>query len=389
VLDMLALGMILPVLPHLIEDFLGGDTARAARIFGIFGSVWAVMQFVSMPVMGGLSDRFGRRPVILLSNVGLGLDYVLMALAPNLRWLFVGRVISGVTAASISTAMAYIADVTPPENRAKSYGLVGMAFGLGFIIGPALGGVLGSIDPRLPFWAAAAASLANAAYGFFVLPESLPPERRRPFEWKRANPVGSLKFLRAHREITGLAGAAFLSAVAHAVLPAVFVLYAAYRYGWDEKTVGLALAVVGASSMVVQGTLVGPLVRRYGERRVLLAGLLAGAIGFLVYALAPTGPLFLAGIPVVALWGLAAPSAQGLMTRHVAANVQGELQGAMGSLQGIATVIGPIMFATIFSWSIEAGRHWHFPGAAYTLAAMLLAASAAIVATATREGSAA
>ena len=386
VLDMLALGMILPVLPHLIEDFLGGDTARAAKIFGVFGSVWAVMQFVSMPVMGGLSDRFGRRPVILLSNLGLGLDYVLMALAPNLRWLFVGRVISGVTAASISTAMAYIADVTPPENRAKSYGLVGMAFGLGFIIGPALGGVLGSIDPRLPFWAAAGASLANAAYGFFVLPESLPPERRRAFEWKRANPVGSLKFLRAHREITGLAGAGFLSAVAHAVLPAVFVLYAGYRYGWDEKTVGLALAVVGASSVVVQGTLVGPLVRRFGERRVLLAGLLAGAVGFFVYALAPTGPLFLAGIPVVALWGLAAPSAQGLMTRHVAANVQGELQGAMGSLQGIATVIGPVMFATIFAWSIEAGQHWHFPGAAYTLAAMLLAASAMIVARSTRDG---
>ena len=387
VLDMLALGMILPVLPHLIEDFLGGDTARAAKIFGIFGSVWAVMQFVSMPVMGGLSDRFGRRPVILLSNLGLGLDYVLMALAPNLRWLFVGRVISGITAASISTAMAYIADVTPAENRARSYGLVGMAFGLGFIIGPALGGVLGSIDPRLPFWAAAAASLANAAYGFFVLPESLPPERRRAFDWKRANPVGSLKFLRAHREITGLAGAAFLSAVAHAVLPAVFVLYAGYRYGWDEKTVGLALAVVGASSVVVQGTLVGPLVRRFGERRVLLAGLLAGAIGFVVYALAPSGPLFLAGIPVVALWGLAAPSAQGLMTRHVGANVQGELQGAMGSLQGIATMIGPVMFATIFAWSIEAGRQWHFPGAAYTLAALLLVASATIVAKATREGS--
>ena len=385
VLDMLALGMILPVLPHLIEDFLGGDTARAAKIFGVFGSVWAVMQFVSMPVMGGLSDRFGRRPVILLSNFGLGLDYVLMALAPNLRWLFVGRVISGVTAASISTAMAYIADVTPPENRARSYGLVGMAFGLGFIVGPALGGVLGSIDPRLPFWAAAVASLANAAYGFFVLPESLPPERRRAFEWKRANPVGSLRFLRAHREITGLAGAAFLSAVAHAVLPAVFVLYAGYRYGWDEKTVGLALAVVGASSVVVQGTLVGPLVRKFGERRVLLAGLLAGAVGFLLYGLAPTGPLFLAGIPVVALWGLASPSAQGLMTRHVGANVQGELQGAMGSLQGIATMIGPVMFATIFAWSIETGRHWHFPGAAYTLAALLLVASATIVARATRD----
>jgi MFS transporter, DHA1 family, tetracycline resistance protein len=389
VLDMLALGMVLPVLPGLIEDFLGGDTARAAEIFGVFGSVWALMQFVSMPVMGGLSDRFGRRPVILLSNLGLGLDYVLMALAPNLRWLFVGRVISGVTAASISTAMAYIADVTPAEKRAKSYGLVGMAFGIGFVLGPAIGGMLGSVDPRLPFWAAAVASLVNAAYGFFVLPESLPLERRRPFEWQRANPVGSLKFLRAHREITGLAGAAFLSSVAHAVLPAVFVLYAGYRYDWDERAVGLALATVGASSAVVQGALVGPLVRRFGERTVLLAGLVAGAVGFGVYAFAPTGGTFLAGIPVVALWGLAGPTAQGLMTRHVGPTVQGELQGAMGSLQGIATMVGPMMFATIFAWSIRDAARWHFPGAAYSLAGLLLVMSATIVARATHARSAA
>ena len=280
VLDMLALGMIIPVLPGLIEDFMGGDTARAARIFGVFGSVWALMQFVSMPIMGGLSDRFGRRPVILLSNLGLGLDYVLMALAPNLRWLFVGRIISGITAASISTAMAYVADVTPPEKRAKSYGLIGMAFGVGFVLGPALGGLLGSVDPRLPFWAAAACSLANAAYGYFVLPESLPVASRRRFEWRRANPIGSLKFLRSHAELAGLAGAAFLSNLAHAVLPAVFVLYAGYRFGWSEKVVGLALAAVGASSVVVQGTLIGPSVQRFGERRVLLAGLTAGAVRF-------------------------------------------------------------------------------------------------------------
>lgn len=384
VLDMLALGMVLPVLPGLIEGFLGGDTARAAEVFGIFGSVWAVMQFVSMPVMGGLSDRYGRRPVILLSNLGLGLDYVLMALAPNLRWLFLGRVISGVTAASISTAMAYVADVTPAEKRAKSYGLIGMAFGLGFVLGPAIGGLLGSVDPRLPFWAAAGASLLNAAYGFFVLPESLAPALRRPFEWKRANPVGSLRFLRAHREITGLASAAFLSSVAHAVLPAVFVLYAGYRYGWDAKTVGLSLTVVGASSALVQGFVVGPTVRRYGERRALLVGLLAGAVGFTVYALAPNGSVFLAGIPVVALWGLAGPTAQALMTRHVGANVQGELQGAMGSLQGVATIIGPLTFATVFAWSIRDGLEWHFPGAAYLLAGVLLVLSAWIAARATR-----
>jgi DHA1 family tetracycline resistance protein-like MFS transporter len=384
VLDMLALGMILPVLPGLIKSFLGGDTARAAEIFGIFGSIWAVMQFVSMPIMGGLSDRFGRRPVILLSNLGLGLDYVLMALAPNLRWLFVGRIISGITAASISTAMAYVADVTPVEKRAKSYGLIGMAFGIGFVLGPGIGGLLGSVDARLPFWAAAVASLANAAYGFFVLPESLPKPLRRRFEWKRANPVGALRFLRAHREIKGLAAAAFLSNVAHAVLPAVFVLYAGYRYDWGPKFVGLSLTVVGASSALVQGFVVGPAVRSFGERKVLLAGLLAGAVGFAIYAFAPNGWLFLAGIPVVALWGMAGPTAQALMTRHVGPSVQGELQGAMGSLQGVATIIGPMTFASTFAWSIRDIAGWHFPGAAYLLAGVLLALSAWIVGRATR-----
>jgi DHA1 family tetracycline resistance protein-like MFS transporter len=378
VLDMLALGMVIPVLPHLIESFLGGDTARAAHVYGLFGSVWALMQFVSMPVMGGLSDRFGRRPVILLSNLGLGLDYVLMALAPNLHWLFVGRVISGVTAASVSTAMAYIADVTPAERRAQAYGLVGMAFGIGFILGPALGGLLGSVDPRLPFWAAAAFSLANAAYGFFVLPESLSRERRRAFEWRRANPVGSLRFLRSHRELAGLASAAFLSMFAHCVLPAVFVLYAGYRFQWDAKTVGLALAGVGAVSAVVQGVLVGPLVRRFGERSVMLGGLTAGAVGFLVYALAPSAAIFLVGLPIVSLWGVTGPAAQGLLTRRVGPDVQGELQGAMGSLQGIATMIGPIVFASTFAWSIDAATRVQMPGAAYALAAAFLLASALI-----------
>jgi DHA1 family tetracycline resistance protein-like MFS transporter len=341
------------------------------------------MQFVAMPVLGGLSDRFGRRPVILLSNLGLGLDYVLMALAPNLRWLFVGRVISGVTAASISTAMAYIADVTPAERRAQAYGMTGLAFGIGFVLGPAIGGLLGSIDARLPFWAAAAFSLANAAYGFFVLPESLPRDRRRAFDWRRANPVGSLRFLRAHREVGGLASAAFLSMFAHCVLPAVFVLYAGYRFAWDAKDVGLALAGVGAVSALVQGLCVGPLVRRFGERSIMLAGLSAGAVGFLVYALAPSGGVFLFGLPIVSLWGLTGPAAQGLLTRRVAADAQGELQGAMGSLQGIATMIGPTVFASTFAWSIDAGTRLHVPGAAYALAASLLLAAALIAGQAT------
>jgi MFS transporter, DHA1 family, tetracycline resistance protein len=385
VLDMLALGMIIPVLPHLIADFMGGDTAGAARVYGLFGTAWALMQFLSMPVMGALSDRFGRRRVILISNLGLGLDYVLMALAPGLAWLFAGRVISGICAASVSTGMAYVADVTPVERRSAAFGALGVAFGLGFVLGPALGGLLGSVDPRLPFWAAAAFSLLNALYGLFVLPESLPPARRRAFEWRRANPLGSLRLLRSHPGLFGLAGVVFLSNLAHAALPATFVLYADYRYGWGARDVGFMLAVIGICSAIVQGGLVGPLVRRFGERRVLLGGLACGTAGFAVYALAPTGLVFLAGVPVVALWGLASPAAQGLMTRRVGAGEQGELQGANGSVLGIATMIGPGLFAGTFAWFIGDGARLHVPGAAFLLASVLLAAGALLAARVTAK----
>jgi DHA1 family tetracycline resistance protein-like MFS transporter len=385
VLDMLALGMIIPVLPHLIEDFMGGDTASAAKVYGIFGTVWALMQFLSMPIVGALSDRYGRRKVVLLSNFGLGLDYVLMALAPNLGWLFVGRVISGITAASASTGMAYVADVTPVERRSSAFGMLGVAFGLGFVLGPALGGLLGSIDPRLPFWAAAGFSLLNAMYGLFVLPESLPPEKRRPFEWRRANPLGSLRLLRSHPELSGLAGVVFLSTLAHVALPATFVLYADYRYGWDARAVGFVMAGIGVCSSIVQGGLVGPMVRRLGERRVLLAGLACGAVGFLMYGLAPTGRLFLLAVPVVALWGLASPAAQGIMTRHIGPSEQGSLQGATGSVQGIAIMIGPSLFAGAFAYFIGAGAHLQLPGGAFVLAAVLLAAGALLAARVTEE----
>ena len=371
-LDMMAIGLIVPVLPKLVEDFMHEDTAAAARVFGVFGVVWAAMQFISMPVMGSLSDRYGRRPVILLSNFGLGLDYVLMALAPNLAWLFVGRVISGITAASLSTSMAYVADVTPVEKRASAFGITGIAFGVGFVLGPALGGLLGGIDPRLPFWAAAALSLLNGFYGLFVLPESLPPERRRAFDWRRANPVGSLKLLRSHPGLTRLAGISFIGSLAHAVLPSVFVLYAGFRYGWQERTVGLSLALVGVSSGIVQGALVGRLVARLGERRTLLTGLAFGVIGFVVYGIAPTGAVFLMAIPLHALWGLAGPSAQGLMTRLVDPRRQGELQGANGAVLGIAAMIGPGLFAMVFATFISGRSTWQIPGAPFFLAALLL-----------------
>jgi DHA1 family tetracycline resistance protein-like MFS transporter len=386
VLDILALGIIVPVLPLLVEAFLGGDTSRAATMFGLFGTTWALMQFVFAPILGALSDRWGRRPVILISCAGLGLDYVLMALAPTLGWLFLGRVISGITAASFSTAGAYIADVTPVEKRAAGFGMIGAAFGLGFVLGPAMGGVLGAIDPRLPFWTAAGLALANAAYGYFVLPESLPPDKRTSFSWARVNPVGSLRLLRSHRELFGIATVSVIYHLAHHVLPSVFVLYGAYRYGWDVRATGFTLAAVGVISVIVQGGLVRPLVARFGERRTLLVGLACGAVGFVIFALAETGTHFWIGLPVFGLMGLYGPSAQGLMTRHVQPSEQGQLQGINSSFMGMTGIVGPGLFTFTFAAFIGPVANWHLPGAPFLLAAFLLLAALAVAWRVTRTG---
>jgi DHA1 family tetracycline resistance protein-like MFS transporter len=378
VLDVLALGIIVPVLPALVVGFLDGDTAGAARIYGLFGTAWAAMQFVASPFLGALSDRFGRRPVILLSIAGLGLDYVFMALAPTVGWLFVGRVISGFTSASFGTAAAYIADVTAPERRAKSFGLIGAAFGLGFVLGPALGGILGAANPRLPFWTSAVLCLANALYGLFVLPESLPPERRSRFSWARANPMGSLRLLRSHPELFGLASVTLLYYVAHEVLPSTFVLYTQYRYAWDTQVVGLTLAAVGVCTAIVSGGLVGPIVARIGERRAALAGLAFGAAAFSIYGLAPSGRLFLAGVPVMAFWGLYGPSAQGIMSKRVAATEQGQLQGAIMGLRGLSGLVSPFIFTFTFATFIGPRVDLHLPGAPFLLAALLLVAALAL-----------
>jgi len=327
-LDMLAIGIIIPVLPKLVVAFAGGDAVQGARIYGLFGTVWALMQSLFSPLSGALSDRIGRRPVILMSNFGLGLDYVVMALAPSLGWLFLGRVISGITAASISTAYAYVADVTAPEARAGRFGMLGAAFGLGFVVGPALGGIAGGVDPRLPFWIAAALSLLNGMYGLFVLPESLPRERRSAFSWRRANPVGALELVRSVPGLGPLAVVNFLGYLGHAALPAVGVLYMMYRYGFSELAVGLAMAGVGVASVVVQGAITAPAVKRFGERGTLVFGLACAALGFIIMGLAPTAPVFFLAIPVTALWGLATPSSQGLMSRRVSPQQQGALQGA-------------------------------------------------------------
>jgi DHA1 family tetracycline resistance protein-like MFS transporter len=384
VLDVVAMGIIIPVLPKLVETFMHGDTARAAALYGVFGTVWAAMQFVCSPLVGVLSDRFGRRPVILLANFGLGLDYIVMALAPTVGWLFVGRVISGITGATWTTAGAYIADVTPHEKRASGFGLLGAAFGLGFVLGPALGGVLGDVDPRLPFWAAAGLTLVNACYGLLVLPESLPPEKRRPFAWRRANPVGSLALLRSHRELFGLSAVHMLYFTAHNVMPSVFVLYAGYRYGWSARAVGLTLALVGVFTMIVQGALVKPVVAKLGARRALLTGLGFGAVSYSIWGLAPTGILGLIAVPLGSLMGFYGPAAQSLMSKRVGPSEQGQLQGALSSMMGITGMIAPSLFTQTFAFFIGAGRGLQLPGAPMLLAALLSVAACALAARVTR-----
>ena len=373
-LDMLALGMIAPVLPRLIEGFLHGDTSSAAKMLGLFGTVFAAMQFFFSPILGSLSDRFGRRPVVLLSNFGLGFDYALMAWAPALSWLFVGRVISGLTASSIPTAMAYMADVTPRERRAAAFGMLNAAFGAGFVLGPAVGGLLGNINPRLPFWVAGGLSLINGLYGLFVLPESLSEKNRSPFSWARANPVGSLNLLN-RGGMLAISGVLLLGYIAQQVLMNVYVIYADYRYHWTDRTVGFSLAVVGICTAVYGALLVKPVVAKLGERGAMTFGLIGGAIGYSMIGLSRTGLFLWIGIPFLNLMTFAWPAAQSLLSRKTSPSEQGQLQGAINSLRGIAGLIGPGLFTYIFSKSIGADAILHLPGAPfYAAAAMLLIA---------------
>jgi MFS transporter, DHA1 family, tetracycline resistance protein len=378
-IDMVAIGIIVPVLPRLIVHFLNGDLSHAAEITGIFGTVWAAMQFFCSPLLGMLSDRVGRRPVILISCAATAIDFAIMAVAPNLWWLFAGRILSGMATANLTTAYAYIADITAEAKRAQAYGLLSSAFGLGFIIGPAIGGLAGNVNPRLPFWIAAALSLINTLYGFFVLPESLRPEHRTlKIDWKRANPIGSLKLLRRHHELYGLAVTTFIALVAHEALPVLWVLYAIAQFGWDTRTIGLWLAFVGVCSAITAATLVGPAVKRLGERRTLLLGLTTFTIGNVliginsVYALA-------AGIVMLCVSIYNSP-VQSLMTKRVGPSEQGELQGAMGAIRGIAMMIGPLIFAWAFAEVSGPLRAANILGAPYDLAAAMLIVAIAVAA---------
>jgi MFS transporter, DHA1 family, tetracycline resistance protein len=384
-LDMLAFGMIAPVLPRLIEGFLHGDTSSAAKMLGLFGTVFAAMQFFFSPIIGSLSDRFGRRPLVLLSNFGLGLDYLLMAWAPALNWLFLGRVISGLTSSSIPTAMAYMADVTPRERRAAAFGMLNAAFGIGFVLGPAVGGLLGNINPRLPFWAAGGLSLINGMYGLFVLPESLTKENRSLFSWARANPVGSLSLLRSHAGMIAISTVLLLGYIAQQVLMNVYVIYADYRYHWTDRTVGFSLAVVGICTAIYGALLVKPVVAKLGERRTMIFGLIGGAIGYSMIGSSKTGLFLWIGIPFLNMMSFTWPAAQSLLSRKTSPSEQGQLQGAINSLRGIAGLVGPGFFTYIFSRSIGAASILHLPGAPFYIAAAMLLISLAIAQRAARN----
>ena len=371
VLDIVAMGIVIPVLPRLIEDFVGSN-AQAGLLNGLFVALWAGMQFLASPVIGSLSDQYGRRPVILISCAGLAADYVLMALAPNLWWLAAGRLLAGITSSSFTTIYAYMADITEPEKRARAYGLIGAAFSGGFVLGPVLGGFLGEYGPRVPFWVAGGLSGLAFLYGLFILPESLAPEKRMAFSWHRANPVGAMILLKRHVELAGLAAVNFLLYFAHHVFSAVFVLYAGLRYGWGPWQVGMLLALVGVLDMVVQGLLVGPAARRFGDRPTMVFGLFGGAVGVAMMGWAPTGLAFVIAMLPNALWGLAMPTMQSLMTRRVSESEQGQLQGANMSVASIAGVASPLFFGWVYSRSVEQGAWAPNPGLAFYLAAAVL-----------------
>jgi MFS transporter, DHA1 family, tetracycline resistance protein len=374
--DMVALGIMVPVFQPLVLSFTHGNYANASLLSGVFATIFAIVQFFSSPILGTLSDRVGRRPVVLLSNFGTAVDYVILAAAPNLAWLFLGRVLSGATTASITVASAYVADVTPEDKRAGAYGMITAAFGVGFVVGPAVGGLLAVHGLRLPFWVAGALSLINFLYGLLVLPESLTAEHRNAFSWQRANPLGALKMLRRHAELAGLASSNLIGYVAHEALPQLFVLYTMLVFGWAMSTVGISLAIVGVVTILVSAFVIQPVVDRIGERRAVLAGLLLGAVGFCMYG--GNQLLFWIAIPINMLWMLAGSASQALMTRRVGKHEQGELQGAINLLRSLGMLIGPAIFTGTFAYSISSSHAWRAPSAAWFLGGAMLVLAALV-----------
>ena len=373
--DILGIGIVIPVLPGLIASFVGGET-NASWYVGLIGTSYALMQFTFAPLIGALSDRFGRRPVLLLSLFGLGVDYVIQGFAPSISWLFIGRIIAGIMGASFTTAHAYIADVSTPETRAQNFGLAGAMFGLGFIFGPALGGILGEYSLRLPFFVSAALALLNWLYGYFILPESLPPESRTSFDISRANPFGSLGLLSQYPMISGLSRAFVCQALAQRGLENVWVLYTMFMFGWGELKNGLVLGLVGVMAVIVQGGLVRPAIKRFGERKAVLYGLAISAVTFAGYALATQEWMIFAFIVFGSLGGICGPAIQSLVAGQVPPSDQGKIQGALTSLTSITSIVAPILFTSgIFRYFTSSESPVQFGGAPFLLGSMLLFAA--------------
>ncbi|TAF93366.1 MAG: MFS transporter [Bacteroidetes bacterium] len=375
-LDIIGLGIIIPVVPELIEQLIHGGINDAAKIGGWLTFAYAIMQFFCAPIIGNLSDQFGRRPVLLFSLIGFGFDYLLLALSPSIAWLFVGRLIAGITGASITTASAYIADVSTPENRSQNFGLIGVAFGIGFIVGPVLGGVLGDYGARLPFYVAAALCFANALYGYFVLPESLPVENRRPFSWKRANPVGTLRQLNKYPKVLGLVASLVLIYIASHAIQSNWNFYTIFKFQWTAKQVGYSLGFVGILVGLTQGGLIRIVIPKFGQAKSIYIGLFLYCIGFTLFAFAWEGWMMYVFMIPYALGGIAGPALQGYMSSQVPANEQGELQGGLTSLMSATAIVGPPLMTNLFAYFSKPNPLVVFPGAHFLMAALLTLASA-------------
>ncbi len=369
--DTIGLGIIIPVSPQLIESLTGGGISEAAQWGGWLFFVYALMQFLCAPIIGNLSDRFGRRPVLILSLLALGVDYILTGLSPTIAWLFVARLLSGAAGAAYPTVNAYIADVSPPEKRAANFGLTGAAFGIGFVVGPALGGLIGEFfGPRMPFFVAGALALCNAGYGYFVLAESLPPERRRKFEIWKSNPLGALQSLKATPAIYGLMGVVVLMALAHNANPSTWTYYAIEKFHWSPAQIGYSLMAAGISIAIVYGFLTRLIIPRIGEKHTVYLGLLCGSVGYVAFAFAPTGWAMYAIMPFWALSGLATPALNAIMSKGVGADEQGALQGAVASATSLTSIIAPIMLTHLFAYFTASTAPIYFAGAAFLAAAL-------------------
>jgi len=374
-LDSIGFGIILPVMPQLIMEVTGEELSRAAVIGGWLVFLYAAMNFFMSPVMGNLSDRFGRRPVLLLTLLAYGLDYILMGWAPTLMWLVVGRLISGATSSTYAIANAYIADIFPPEERAKNFALMGAAFGGGFILGPVLGGFLGELGPRVPFYATAALAITNAAFGFFVLPETLAKENRRPFEWRRANPLGALRHLKSYPVVFGLVGAYFVFLVAHQALPSVWSYFTIANFGWSQREIGFSLGFAGVLMMISQAFLIRWSIDLFGQVRTAYIGLTCAAASFLGYAFATETWMVYLFLFVGAGQGFLGPAVQAIMSSRVPSNAQGELQGGLGSIVSLAAIVSPPVMTGVFGYFTQADAPIYYPGASYLLAGLLVLVS--------------